>query len=114
MLSECDCSLTQITKDFIDFTYGTANLIYSNSTPLINSTSFKVRVNGQANYVQIDIARINTLPDSNSLVCGNAPDGTKFCNLKRTPVILNSNGNEIDLFTSSLFKLNTVSGVLTI
>ena len=57
--------------------------------------------------MQINMTTINNLPDSVSTVCGDILDGTKFCSLSRKPVILDSQGIELDLSTSDLFNLDT-------
>ncbi len=57
---------------------------------------------------------IRNLPDSVSTVCGDTYDGYTFCNLTRKPVILDVKGIELDLSTSDLFRLDTVTGVLTV
>jgi hypothetical protein len=52
-------------------------------------------------------------PDSISLGCASeALGGVAFCNHNRTAVILDENLNEIDLMTSSLFELDSITGIL--
>ena len=54
-------------------------------------------------------------PDSISLACAaEALGGVAFCNHNRTAVILDADLNEIDLTTSSLFELNSVTGILKV
>jgi hypothetical protein len=60
------------------------------------------------------MTKIRNLPDSVSTVCGDIRDGIKFCGLSRKAVILDSQGFELDLSTSDLFRLDTESGVLTV
>ena len=57
---------------------------------------------------------IRNLPDTVSTVCGDIIDGVKFCNLSRKVVFLDSLGNELDLSTTDLFKLDTETGILTV
>ena len=57
---------------------------------------------------------ILNLPDSVSTVCGEILDGIKFCGLSRKAVVLDSQGIEMDLLTSDLFRLDSSTGVLTI
>lgn len=57
---------------------------------------------------------ILNLPDSVSTVCGDIPDGTKFCGLSRKFAIMNSQGIELDLSISDLFRLDTTNGILTV
>ena len=57
---------------------------------------------------------ILNLPDSVSTVCGEILDGIKFCDFSRKAVVLDSQGIELDLQTSDLFKLDTSTGVLTV
>jgi hypothetical protein len=57
---------------------------------------------------------ILNLPDSISPVCGEFVDGIKFCGFSRKAVVLDSQGIELDLSTSDLFKLDTSTGVLTV
>jgi hypothetical protein len=77
-------------------------------------TDIKLVLYGEATKVVVDIATINKFPDSISLVCGDIPDGNTKCGLERTPVILDSNNKEIDLSKSSIFDLNTTTGILTV
>jgi hypothetical protein len=114
VLSDCDCSNTQISKYYVDITSGTAKTIYNVSIPLMNVTDIKVQRGGSAVYVLINMTRINQLPDSVSSVCGDSADGYTKCNLTRSPVIFDSKNSELNLTTSSIFSLNTVTGILTV
>ncbi len=62
----------------------------------------------------VNLTTIRNLPDSVSTVCGDVPDGIKYCNLTRKPVIIDSKGIEIDLSTSDIFKLDSETGILTV
>jgi hypothetical protein len=53
------------------------------------------------------MTKISNLPDSVSTVCGDIRDGIKFCGFSRKAVILDSQGFELDLSTSDLFRLDT-------
>ena len=58
--------------------------------------------------------KILNLPDSVSTVCGEILDGNNFCGFSRKAVVLDSQGIELDLLTSDLFKLDILTGVLTV
>jgi hypothetical protein len=98
-----DCSQTEISKDYVDIRLnGLADKIYygdpRNSTlQPMNNTNIVVQYYGQATQVLVDIASINTYPDSVSSSC--AKDGYSYCGLAKTVVFLDASNSEIDLNT---------------
>jgi hypothetical protein len=62
----------------------------------------------------VNLPKINSLPDSVSTICGDTLDGVSFCGLSRKAVILDSQGNELDLSGSDLFMLDSSTGILTV
>jgi hypothetical protein len=44
ILSDCDCSLTEISADYVDITRGIPFSVYKNTEPLINNTDFKLKI----------------------------------------------------------------------
>ena len=44
VLSDCDCSLTEISADYVDITRGIPFSVYKNTEPLINNTDFKLKI----------------------------------------------------------------------
>jgi hypothetical protein len=98
-----DCSQTQISKDFVDIRLnGVADIIYfgqprNSEMQPVNNTGIVLQYYGQAIQVQVDIASINTYPDSVSSSC--AKDGYSHCNLAKTVVFLDACNSEIDLNT---------------
>ena len=73
-------------------------------------TKIEIDLNGEGVYISTKFA---SFTDSTSLVCGDST-GTKFCG-NRIPILWDINLNaEIDISSSTLFKLDILTGVLIV
>ncbi len=63
----------------------------------MSNTDIVVQYRDHATQVQVDIASINTYPDSVSSSC--AKDGYSYCGLAKSVVFLDASNSEIDLNT---------------
>jgi hypothetical protein len=86
------------------------NLKYYFSGSILNVTKIEIELNGQSVFISTKFA---SFTDSTSLVCGDAT-GKIFCG-NRIPTIWDINLNaEIDISSSTLFKINFDTNVLIV